>query len=425
MLWSRQTGLTVDIRGLVPSEHGPVDRIITEEAAINASSDSELRVTMLVEEDELVAQGAPILKLRHHPEIMQVAPMAGRVAAIDLAPGRRLSEIRLFREDDVGRRQYAPDRAHRDDAALRSLLMQTAQWLAFRSRPFGRPPMPEETPAAIFVLGLDTKPLAPNPIVAVRGREEDVARGVAQLLRLTPGPVYLCQGGAAGEGFAGVAPHDRICRVRAAPIHPWGLPGFLVHRHHPATLSRPVWDIHLEDVAAIGALLESGLVPETRLVSVAGSAATEARLVQCQPGADLRGLCHGRVRHGPHVVLSGSPLEGCMARWLGMRDRQVTILDAVRDDRRDHWLLSALKRASRQRPIIPTAAIEHALGGALPAVAMLRALAVGDRETATRLGALSLIGEDLTLADYVTCAEPRHSVLLHRMLQEIATEEAA
>ncbi len=425
MLWRRQTGLTVDVRGSVPAADSLVERIITEEAALGASADDDLRITMLVKEGQLVAQGAPILGLRHHPEIVQVAPMAGRIASIDLAPGRRLSEIRLFREDEAGRHQHSIQAAQTDDAALRSLLMQSALWLTFRSRPFGRSPLPDETPAAIFVMGFDTKPLAPDPTLAVKDREEHVAIGISHLLRLTTGPVYLCQGGKAHEGFREVAPHERLQKVNATQLHPWGLPGFLVHRHHPATLSRPIWDIHLEDVAGIGALLETGLVPETRLVSIGGPGVTEPRLVHCQSGADLRSLCHGRISPGPHAVLSGSPLEGRKARWLGTRDRQVSVLNAAGTQPRMHWLLSALKRASRPRPIIPTAAVEHALGGALPAMAMLRALEVGDRETAVRLGALSLVGEDLTLADYVTCAEPRHSTLLHHMLRAIAEEEAA
>ncbi len=423
MLWSSQTGLTVHVRGPALSAHAPVDSVITEEAAVCATVEDDLRVTMLVEEDQPVAQGAPVFRLRHHPEIVHVAPMAGRIASVDLAPGKRLSEIRLFREPEAGRHQHATATARRDASALRSLLMQSGMWLAFRSRPFGRPPLPNETPAAIFVMGLDTKPLAPDPALAVADRQDDIGRGIAQLLRLTEGPVYLCQ--AAGSALTFEAPRDRIRKVTVDPVHPWGLAGFLVHRHHPATVSRPVWDIHLEDLAALGAMLDSGLVPETRLVSIAGPAVTQARLVRCQPGADLRSLCHGHVTQKPHVVQSGSALEGTKARWLGMRDRQVTVLDAATDARRDHWLLAALKRASRPRPIIPTAALEHALGGAMPAAAMLRALAVGDWETAIRLGALSLVGEDMTLADYVTCAEPRHSTLLQQMLREIAKEEAA
>ncbi len=99
---------------------------------------------------------------------------------------------------------------------------------------------------------------------------------------------------------------------------------------------------------------------------------------------------------------------------------------APQEARRDgHWFLSALHRAARPLPLIPTAALEQALGGAMPAIPFLRALAAGDAETATRLGALSLLPEDLALADYVSCAEPGLSGLLAGMLARLQAEEAA
>ena len=76
-------------------------------------------------------------------------------------------------------------------------------------------------------------------------------------------------------------------------------------------------------------------------------------------------------------------------------------------------------------PLIPTAALEQALGGALPAVALLRALSAGDDETLAKLGGLTLLEEDLALADYVTGAEPRLSALLRGALDRIAAEEGA
>ena len=67
-------------------------------------------------------------------------------------------------------------------------------------------------------------------------------------------------------------------------------------------------------------------------------------------------------------------------------------------------------------PLIPTAALEHALGGALPVMAFLRALSSGDAETFTRLGGLCFVPEDLELVDYITGAEPRATRLLAALL---------
>lgn len=394
--------------------------LTTEEAAVTAYAAEDLRVDPLVAEGDRVSQGAPILRLRRHPEIALTAPMAARVASIDLGPGRRLSQFVLFREPGGDRYSHDPIAAGSGtrEGPLRALIQGSGLWRALRSRPFGRMPPPGERPAAIFVMAVDTRPDAPDPRRALDGAGEDFARGLAALSRLTDGAVFLCQ----DEGSDLVPPSKAVRVVRVGQLHPLGLPGIQIHARRPAASDTPVWDIHAEDVAGIGALLATGLLPETRLVSVAGPALREPRLVRCQPGADLRALCHGHLRPGPRKLLSGSTLDGREARWLGFGARQVTALTRPQQEAPTHWFRTALLRASRPLPLIPTAAVDQALGGGLPAVPLLRALAAGDAEAAIRLGVLSLVEEDLALADYVTCAEPRFSSQLRGLLDRIAED---
>src|SRR5690606_36859098 len=122
-------------------------------------------------------------------------------------------------------------------------------------------------------------------------------------------------------------------------------------------------------------------------------------------------------------LISGSALEGREARWLGPRERLATALPRHRAEPRPHWFRAALRGASRPLPVIPTAALDRALGGAMPAAALVRALSAGDEESAVRLGALSLLEEDLSLADYVTCAERRLSARLRALLDRIEMAE--
>lgn len=390
--------------------------MLTEEAAITPERNEELRVEVLVAEEALVAQGQPLVRLRADPAIALVAPMAGRVARIELAPGRRLAQLVLFREGE-GRHEHG--REPQDQAALRGLMQGAGLWRRLRSRPFGRMPASIERPAAIFVMATDTRPGAPDPQRALQGRDEDFAAGLCALQTLTAGQVWLCEGRAVSLPIP-----DGVRRVRCGPLHPQGLAGIQIHRLHPARIEAPVWDIHAEDVADLGVLIATGLVPETRLVSVTGAALREPRVLRCQPGADLRGLAHGFVRPGPHRLFSGSGLDGWQAQWLGPRDRQATVLPGAAAAAHRHWFGAALRSAARPMPVIPTAALENALGGDIPAAALIRALGSGDPEAATRLGALSLLEEDLALADYVTGAEPRVSAQLRAVLDGIATEEA-
>lgn len=415
-------GLTLPIK--TPPLAGVAQVAPTDEAAVAAPPGAALRVEVAVAEGDEVAAGAVVARLRADPAIALVAPMAGRVAAVRLRPGRQLDEIVLFHEPGGDRRHHDTAAAGSDDAALRGLMQEAGVWPLLRRRPFGGMPPAGEVPAAIFVMAVDTRPLAPDPALALAGREEDCARGLDALARLTSGPVVLCQPARAALA-GGDAARGRLRVLPCGPRHPQGLAGLQMHRHHPASAGRPVWDIHAEDVAGLGELLATGHLAGGRLVMVAGPALTGTRLVRCQAGADLRGLTHGVVRPGAHRLLSGSALDGHEGRWLGWRDRQVTVLPREDGAARPHWFRAALARAARPRPLIPTAALDQALGGALPAAVLARALGAGDDETAARLGALSLLEEDLALADYVTGAEPRLALRLREMLARVAAEEGA
>ncbi|MEO1987835.1 MAG: Na(+)-translocating NADH-quinone reductase subunit A [Martelella sp.] len=413
------TGLSLTTGSISP-DYNDIATALTVEAALTPARGEALRVTPLVGVDDIVSQGQPVLRLRNAPDIQLVAPMAGRVAAIDLEPGRRLTRLLLFAEATGARFAHDVGDAEKDAASLRSLIKAAGLWRRILSRPFGRMPGPDEMPSAIIVMATDSRPGAPSPVHALKGREETLARGLAALGRLAGRQLFFCESASIEADLP-----QSVHRVRVGTLHPLGLAGLQVHRLAPAALDRRVWDIHAEDVADIGELLETGMVPETRLVSVTGPALTEQRLVRCQPGADMRGLCFGFVRPGPHHIIAGSHIDGHPGHWLGPRDRQVTVLGDDAGHRRNHWFSAALTRAARPLPIIPTAALEQALGGDIPAVALIRALSAGDQESATRLGALSLVEEDLALADYVTAAEPSLSAQLRVLLDRIEKEEVA
>lgn len=407
--------------------------VITQEAGIRTSAGLTLRVTPLVEEDALVQRGAPVACLRDAPEVRFTAPMPGRVARIVLRPGAKLSEIVLYREagGDVVRHDTADAGT---EPGLRRLMQGAGVWPWLRRRPFGGMPAAGERPAAIAVMAIDTRPFAPDPRDALQGREAALARGLDALARLTDGPVLVCQ--PQGAPLAGVETGNgararngtgtgRLRIVECGSRHPHGLAGIRIHDLAPAGIGTPVWDIHAEDVAALGDLLETGILPATRLVRIAGAALAEGRLLRTQQGADLRELTQRIALPGPHVVLSGSPLDGHEAHWLAPRHRQVTVLPRQARAGRRHWLKAALTRSGLPAPVIPTAALTHAFGAALPAAALVRALSAGDDEMAMKLGVLSLLEEDVGLADYVLGGEAHLAGLLRGMLDRIRTEFAA
>ncbi len=404
-----------------PRSGSEVELDITEEAGVTGPDGPALRIVPLVEEGDVVAQGAPLARLRDAEGICLVAPMAGRVAHLRLLPGRRLSEIVLFRETGGDRHWHL---AEGREADVRGLMQGAGMWPLLRRRPFGGMPQPGERPAAIVVMAADSRPLAPDPRAAIEGREEAFGRGLMALAELTDGPVFViaAPGGALfDKGLAS----GRVRHVPCGRRHPQALAGWRIHDLAPARIDAPVWDIHAEDVAALGELLETGLVPETRLVHVAGPGLRESRLLRTQPGADLRGLTQRVALPGAHALLSGSPLCGRPALWLAPRDRQVSVMPRPSPPAPAHWLRAALTRTPLPPPVIPTAALDQSFGAALPAAALVRALTSGDEEAAIGLGLLSLLEEDLALADYILGGSADLRQLLRTMLDRIETERAA
>lgn len=396
--------------------------VITAEAGLNLDPQMDLRVEPLAQVGEAVAQGAPILRDRRRPECVITAPMAARIAEMEIGAGRRLGSVLLYREDGAERHRYDTREAQDEvadaggTAGLRRLLQASGLWMRLRARPFGRTPAAASIPSAIFVMAADTRPLAADPRLALAGEGlAQFALGLRALARLCDGPIHLCQ----DRGPDILPAGDGLRIIRVGPLHPAGLAGFLIHRLFPAGPGREVWDIDAEDVAAIGALLTDGQLPATRLVSVAGPGMSETRLLRCQPGADLREICHAHMSPGQNLILSGSMLDGVPSRWLGFRHRQVTVIRRPPVPAARHWLQAALYGASRPEPVIATAAVREALGGLVPGMALLRALSVGDDEAAAELGALSLLEEDLALVDYVTSAAPRFSDLLRASLDRM------
>lgn len=400
-----------------------IEDVITEEAAVRASAGRAVHVTPLVKEGDVVARGQAVACLRHAPDVCFTAPLAGRVARISLAPGRKLSEIVLFREP--GGDVVNHDRTMAGTAAgLRRLMQGAGVWQWLRRRPFGGMPANGEIPAAIVVMMADTRPLAPDPRRALEGREEEFDSGLAALEGLTEGPVLVCQQDGPGRIEHSVG-QGRIRAVPCGSHHPQGSAGIRIHQLFPAGLDAPVWDIHAEDVAAIGALLRTGDLPMSRIVHVAGAAAREGRMLRTHPGADLRQLTQRFVTPGPHVVMSGSPLDGHAAHWLAPCHRQVTVLPRQTSHRRPHWLVAALMQRASVQPAIPTAALSQAFGDALPALPFIRALGAGDDEAAMKFGILSLLEEDVALAEYVLSGTVEITAQLRAMLDRIQGEFAA
>ena len=154
---------------------------------------------------------------------------------------------------------------------------------------------------------------------------------------------------------------------------------------------------------AIGTLLRTGELTGERVIALAGPGIRKPRLVRVALGADLDDLVHGEMTEGAHEIVSGSLLDGHPSRFLRRHHWQVSVVPRPPAPTQTGWFA---RHAGRLKPpsIVATAAIERALALDLPVMPLLRALSVGDSETAARLGCCELLEEDLALVTYAAGA---------------------
>ena len=443
-------GLDIPISG-VPEQNitttPPVSRV-----AILARDFNSVKVRVLVEPGDQVRLGQPLLEHRVYPTIRFVSPGSGRVEAVHRGEKRALQSIVIAldtgAESSIEFGEYATGVGESRDGA-RALLLESGLWTALRTRPFTRIPAPNELPHSIFVTALDTQPLALDVDVALLGRENDFARGLAVLKQLTDGPVYLCRRpGSLLGGPSGAIPGVRV--EEFAGKHPAGTVGYHIHVLDPVNREKTVWHVGAQDVARIGHLFATGTLDPSVVIALGGPQVQTPRLLRTRLGASIAELVAGKVRDGASRCISGSILTGDRADdavqgFLGRFHQQISVLTEGGAREFLGWLAPGANAFSlfpaflssvlpgkqfaldtslhgSRRAMVPIGAYERVMPMDIMPTHLLRALTVGDLEWAEELGALELDEEDLALCAFVCPGKYEHGAALRRALTAIAAE---
>lgn len=411
-----------------------------------------LRPTMRVQEGEQVRLGQVLFEDKKTPGVLYTAPASGTVRAIHRGE-QRVFESLVIDVDPQGPEHQALEFPAFDAATLGSLpreqvvdmLVKSGLWTALRTRPFSKVPSPEAQPAAVFVNVMDTHPLGFDPQLVLDEAADVFAAGLDVLARLAP-TVFVC-----------AAPSTRLPAARAAQVrtqvfdgpHPAGLTGTHIHHLMPAGRQRQVWSLNYQDVIAIGRLFTTGRLNMSRVVALAGPAVRVPRLVRTRVGADLMQLTQGELQPGTHRIVSGSVLSGRTAAghmaYLGRYHLHVSVLPEGHDRAFMGWASVGADRFSAMRiylsqflpgkrfamntstngsprAMVPIGAYEKVMPLDILPTHLLRALIVGDLETAEHLGALELDEEDLALCTYVCPGKYEYGDILRDNLTRIEKE---
>ena len=220
-----------------------------------------------------------------------------------------------------------------------------------------------------------------------------------------------------GAAF-GIRESARIISAEFSGPHPAGAAGAQVHRLNPVENKGSVWTIDYQDVIAIGYLLQTGQYFSKRVIALSGPFVQRPRLIRTCLGASLHELTADElVASGYAKVISGSALSGRTTQFLGRYHRQVT---AIPDSAKSQGRFPFLKAKNpAPQPLVPTRAIEGALPFHIPPVPLMRALSVGDSETARRLGCLALVEEDVALLTALCASGVDYGSLLRQVLTDL------
>ena len=440
-------GLDIPLAG-APS--GALDTGVTTRAAALLGADYlGMKPTMAVQVGDVVKRGDLLFTDKKCEGVRYTSPAGGRVSAINRGAKRAFQSVVVEIDgDEAASFDRYPAEAARElsTEAIKTQLIQSGQWTALRARPFGRVADPATSPAGLFITAIDTHPHAPDPEQVIAREADAFELGQTLLANLVDCPVYLC---AAPGADMPQTTHERISRHDFSGPHPAGLAGTHVHFLMGASAERIAWTIGYQDVIAVGRLFLDGALCVDRVVAMAGPSVSRPRLVLSRVGADLQALVAGEGEGDDARLLSGSVLGGRAVQsdtaYLGRYHQQVALLPEGRERAFMGWLSPGVNKHSvmgiylsswfgskplamstntngSERAMVPVGAYEKVMPLDILPTQLLRALLVGDTETAQALGCLELDEEDLALCTYVCPGKYEYGGILRDNLTRIEKE---
>lgn len=408
-----------------------------------------LKPKMMVAEGDKVKLGQVLFSDKKNPGVNFTAPGAGIVKAINRGDKRALLSVVIElkgNEQEKFASYKEADLANLTAEQVKQNLLASGLWTSFVTRPYGKVPAADSTPSSIFVTAIDTRPLAADPAVIIKERAGDFANGLSVISKLAAGKTYLCKANGAELGS-----HSSVQVAEFAGPHPAGLPSTHIHFIDPVNINKFVWHIDYQSVIAIGSLFTTGKLNVERIVSLAGPTVKNPRLVRTRVGASLDDLVAGELQDVENRVISGSVLYGREASgpfaFLGANCLQVSVLKEGRDRELFGWIVpgqnkySAMnvyvsskdRQSGRQFPlttdkngsnraIVPVGVYESVMPLDILATPLLKAIVVGDSDTAQALGCLELNEEDVSLFTFVDPGKHDFAPVLRANLTKIEKE---
>ena len=290
------------------------------------------RVTpkVVVKPEDKVKAGDPLFFDKENPELQFVSPVSGTVVAVNRGERRRVLSVVVESDGKFESVEYkAKDVLSLSADEVKADLLKAGLFGFFRQRPYDVIAVPGDTPRAIYVSAFDSKPLAVNFEIALKGNEDDFQTGLDALSRIAPVHLGIC----ACQKSAALNVAKNVTTTIFKGPHPAGNVGVQINKTAPVNKGEIVWTIGAEEVIFIGRLFNKGKVDFTRTVALAGSEVKNPSYSKMILGAQISNLVEGRLDNKYELrIIDGNVLTGKKTTadgFLGAFSTEITVIPEI------------------------------------------------------------------------------------------------
>ncbi|MGB0862248.1 MAG: Na(+)-translocating NADH-quinone reductase subunit A [Saprospiraceae bacterium] len=395
---------------------------------------------LTVKEGASVKAGDVLFFDKKKPEVQYVAPVSGKLLAVNRGPKRRIDEVVISADKEMQYKAFTAPSLDASQEEIKNFLLESGGWSLLRQRPYNVAADPSETPRDIFISTFDTAPLAPDLSFAIQGREAAFQKGLDVLATLTSGHVYL---GLDGRGETPISTAfseaTGVVKNYFKGKHPAGVVGVQIHHTAPIGKDDIVWTIDAQSVATIGTLFLEGKYDATKVVAVTGAELKEAKYVKTYQGASIESFVNNNTTNDHVRYVSGNVLTGTKIEskgFLGLYDSQVTVLAEGDYYEMFGWLVPVKARPSisntfphflypdkmtadtnthgEKRAFVVTGQYEKVTPMDIYPQHLLKSILVNDFERMEGLGIYEVVEEDLALCEFVCTSKQDVQAILRQ-----------
>ena len=290
------------------------------------------RVTpkVVVKPEDKVKAGDPLFFDKENPELQFVSPVSGTVVAVNRGERRRVLSVVVESDGKFESVEYkAKDVLSLSADEVKADLLKAGLFGFFRQRPYDVIAVPGDTPRAIYVSAFDSKPLAVNFEIALKGNEDDFQTGLDALSRIAPVHLGIC----ACQKSAALNVAKNVTTTIFKGPHPAGNVGVQINKTAPINKGEIVWTIGAEEVIFIGRLFNKGKVDFTRTVALAGSEVKNPSYSKMILGAQISNLVEDRLDNKYELrIIDGNVLTGKKTTadgFLGAFSTEITVIPEI------------------------------------------------------------------------------------------------